>query len=105
MKNIVRYPKNHFSNNLYDETFNHYYDIHEKKGICGGIIVYLTKKNNKEDITICGYRKTSILFGYRIQLIPEEKRKDIKSKLLHSIPKENEKRRKVKFWDYGWYEN
>ena len=50
------------------------------------------------DITVCGYRKTSILFGKRIQLVPEEEQEKIKSKLLEKLSQGVVKIESVSFW-------
>ena len=84
----------------------------EEKKISEGVLVYLnyfkegddavfTGKNKIErkcngEITVCGYRKTRILFGKRIQLIPEEEQEEVKSKLLKQLF--NQEIKSVDFW-------
>ena len=84
-----------------------------ERGISGRIVVYLNEMSEGEevldkgknigrrcysDIIICGYRKTSFLFGKRVQLIPEEEQADIKSKLTKMFSQERRNIRSVDFW-------
>jgi hypothetical protein len=71
------------------EDYNDYnrFEFNQERIKGKGIIIYLNDKEYEENMIICGRRETSVLFGERIRLIPEEERKDIKSKLLSSVKK------------------
>ena len=69
-------------------------------GINGKILVYILSEDylnrNSDEITICGYRRTT-LFTKKVKLIPEEEREAVKDKLVKILS--NEKHIKsIKFW-------
>lgn len=105
MAKYLECPDPLFGNRFYDSITAQSY-IKEEERISGGILVYLINSEYRERIKICGFRKTSIVFGKRVKLIPEEEKelqKKLKSKLLKILPKQKGKKIIVGFWDEEYY--